>query len=162
MCVAKRDPLLGNTTTSIPLLSRDLGHVSQRVRWHFLQKASLTSLHLQYTSSLATLNISTRPVITKEPISQLIGTKIAATQPIMPKLPTAEQMANMQVYPDDSLALNIIACCLICGIASIIFILLRFWSRKLVHRRIKLHMSDWVLLLAWVGIFLHAHTALCN
>lgn len=59
-------------------------------------------------------------------------------------------MANMQAHPDDSLVPDIIACCLICGIASIIFILLRFWSRKLVHGRIKLQLSDWLLLIALV------------
>lgn len=68
----------------------------------------------------------------------------------MSKIPTPQQIAYMKAHSDDTLVPNIIACCSVCGIASIIFILMRFWSRKLVHGRVKVQMSDWLLIIAWV------------
>lgn len=69
----------------------------------------------------------------------------------MVKTPTAQQLAYMATHHDDTLVAGIIACCSVCGIVSIIVIMLRFWSRKIVHGRVKAHASDWLLLIAWVG-----------
>lgn len=69
----------------------------------------------------------------------------------MTKLPTAQQVIYMEAHAGDTLVPDIIICCSVCGIASIVFLLLRVWSRKIVHGRLKLHSSDWLLFIAWVG-----------
>ncbi|RYO83906.1 hypothetical protein DL766_001733 [Monosporascus sp. MC13-8B] len=67
----------------------------------------------------------------------------------MPALPTEEQVAYMLAHPDDNLIPNIIACTSICGIASIVFLALRFSSQRLVSSRGPT-LSDWLLIIGWV------------
>ncbi|KAI1436713.1 hypothetical protein GGR50DRAFT_185938 [Xylaria sp. CBS 124048] len=68
----------------------------------------------------------------------------------MPALPTPQDIAFMEAHADDTLVPNIIACVSICGIASIVFIGLRFSSQTLIRRQISLNLSDWFLLLSWL------------
>ncbi|KAI2610068.1 uncharacterized protein GGS25DRAFT_520874 [Hypoxylon fragiforme] len=52
-------------------------------------------------------------------------------------------------YEDDSWKSNIVICVSICGIASIVFLLLRYLSQRLVSSRGPTW-SDWLLLIGWV------------
>ncbi|KAI0849403.1 hypothetical protein F5Y00DRAFT_269388 [Daldinia vernicosa] len=68
----------------------------------------------------------------------------------MAALPSKEQIAYMIAHSDESLVPNIIICVSICGIASIVFILLRLYSQYLVSHKFRLTQSDILLLIAWV------------
>ncbi|XXH01339.1 hypothetical protein Hte_007697 [Hypoxylon texense] len=59
--------------------------------------------------------------------------------------PTEEEIAWMLAHEDDTMVPNLIACCVICGIASIVFLALRIWSRKIARGHVVLDMSDWLL-----------------
>lgn len=56
----------------------------------------------------------------------------------------------MKAHSDESLVPDIIICVSICGIASIVFILLRLYSQYLVSRKFRLTQSDILLLIGWV------------
>lgn len=66
-----------------------------------------------------------------------------------PTLTTAD-IAYMQAHASDSLAPNIIACCAVCGTASLLFIIARVCSRMLSAA--KLQLSDWLVIVGWVSI----------
>ncbi|KAI1469157.1 uncharacterized protein F4812DRAFT_470254 [Daldinia caldariorum] len=68
----------------------------------------------------------------------------------MPTLPSKEKLASMLVHKDQSLVPDIIVCDAICGIASIVFALLRLYSQYLVSRKLRLTQSDILLLLGLV------------
>ncbi|OTA80569.1 hypothetical protein M434DRAFT_37906 [Hypoxylon sp. CO27-5] len=61
-----------------------------------------------------------------------------------------EQQAYMLAHEDDSLVINIIVCCSVCGFASIIILLLRLYSQRLVSGKLHLTQSDILLIIAWV------------
>lgn len=64
--------------------------------------------------------------------------------------PSKEKIAFMKAHSDESLVPDIIICVSICGIASIVFILLRLYSQYLVSRKFRLTQSDILLLIGWV------------
>lgn len=68
----------------------------------------------------------------------------------MPQLPDAAQIAYMEAHINDTRVPDIIACTSICGIASIIFIVLRLISRRIAKSGME--MSDWLILFAWVSL----------
>ncbi|KAI0108737.1 hypothetical protein F4776DRAFT_643591 [Hypoxylon sp. NC0597] len=61
-----------------------------------------------------------------------------------------EQKAYMIAHEDDSFTVNIIVCCSVCGPASVIFLLLRLYSQRLVSGKLRLTQSDFLLVIAWV------------
>ncbi|KAL7948446.1 hypothetical protein V8C42DRAFT_314482 [Trichoderma barbatum] len=67
----------------------------------------------------------------------------------MPRLPNAAEIAYMEANIDDTLVPNIIACTVICGAASLVFIILRFLSRFITKS--GLQRSDWCILIAWLN-----------
>ncbi|POS80965.1 hypothetical protein DHEL01_v200638 [Diaporthe helianthi] len=66
--------------------------------------------------------------------------------------PTEEETAWMLEHKDDTLVPNIIACNVICGVISIIVLVLRFWSRRVSFGRLKIELSDWLFVIAWWSI----------
>ncbi|CAG8952807.1 hypothetical protein HYFRA_00009052 [Hymenoscyphus fraxineus] len=68
----------------------------------------------------------------------------------MANIPTPAQLAYFAAHPHDNLVPDIIACCSVCGIASVVFILLRLWARHLIHGRVVVNMSDWLLIIAFI------------
>jgi hypothetical protein len=68
----------------------------------------------------------------------------------MPRLPDAAEIAYMEAHIDDTLVPNIIACTVICGAASVLFIILRLIARMLT--KASLQTSDWLILFAWVSL----------
>ncbi|PSR79597.1 hypothetical protein BD289DRAFT_375278 [Coniella lustricola] len=63
---------------------------------------------------------------------------------------TDSDIAYMEAHASDSLAINIIVCCAVCGFASGCFIAARIWSRMLIASRLS--WSDWTLITAWLMI----------
>ncbi|KAF9869770.1 integral membrane protein [Colletotrichum karsti] len=61
----------------------------------------------------------------------------------MSNLPTPEDIAWMTAHIDDSMVLDIIVCCIVCGVASVIVLALRIWSRFYV--RMSPIFSDWLV-----------------
>ncbi|KAI1264775.1 hypothetical protein F5Y18DRAFT_78615 [Xylariaceae sp. FL1019] len=61
-------------------------------------------------------------------------------------------------YARESLVPNLIACIAIAGAASIVFIALRIWSRRITYGHLQCDTSDWLLLVAWVFYALQAIT----
>ncbi|KAI1479680.1 hypothetical protein F4774DRAFT_425801 [Daldinia eschscholtzii] len=68
----------------------------------------------------------------------------------MPVLPSKEEIAFMKAHEDQSLVPGIIACVVICSIASILFFILRLYSQYLVSRKFCLTQSDILLLIGLV------------
>ncbi|KAI1215083.1 uncharacterized protein F4807DRAFT_466395 [Annulohypoxylon truncatum] len=68
----------------------------------------------------------------------------------MPILPTEQEVSYMIAHSGDTLVANGIACASICGIFSIAFIWLRFYSQWHVQRRHSLTLSDIFIVLAWI------------
>ncbi|OTB10487.1 hypothetical protein K445DRAFT_70117 [Daldinia sp. EC12] len=68
----------------------------------------------------------------------------------MSALPSKEKIAYMLSHEDETLVPDMIACVAVCGIASIVFIVLRLYSQYLVSRKFHLTQSDILLLLGWV------------
>ncbi|KUI56623.1 hypothetical protein VP1G_04044 [Cytospora mali] len=60
---------------------------------------------------------------------------------------TPQDIAYMQAHASDSLKINIIVCCAVCGVASLLFVIARIWSRRLSAA--KLQQSDWMVIVAW-------------
>ncbi|KAL4816045.1 hypothetical protein BDW67DRAFT_175825 [Aspergillus spinulosporus] len=56
----------------------------------------------------------------------------------MANMPTEDEIAWMQAHINDSTVPDIIACCSICGAASVIFLALRIWSRLQTRRQLVL------------------------
>lgn len=69
----------------------------------------------------------------------------------MARFPTEEEVAYMAARPNDNLIPNIIACTTACGISSILILVLRFFSQRLVSRA-GMTMSDWLLIIGWVSL----------
>lgn len=67
----------------------------------------------------------------------------------MSATPTPEQIAYMQAHASDNLKVDIIVCSAICGVASLVFILARLWSRMLSQAR--LGWNDWIVIIGYVG-----------
>ncbi|KAI1435759.1 hypothetical protein GGR50DRAFT_283931 [Xylaria sp. CBS 124048] len=67
-----------------------------------------------------------------------------------PVLPSPDQIAWMLTRPQDSLVPNIISCAVICLAAATVFIALRLWSRTIVRGKLRLDVSDWLALVAWI------------
>ncbi|KAL7800067.1 hypothetical protein V8C37DRAFT_3685 [Trichoderma ceciliae] len=67
----------------------------------------------------------------------------------MPRLPNAAEIAYMEAHIDDTLVPNIIACTAICGVASVLIIILRLTAR--IITKASLQMSDWLILFAWLN-----------
>ncbi|KAI0141915.1 hypothetical protein GGR57DRAFT_519895 [Xylariaceae sp. FL1272] len=59
-------------------------------------------------------------------------------------------------YARESLVPNLITCIAVAGVASIVFIGLRIWSRKITYGHLRFETSDWLLLVAWVFYALQA------
>lgn len=68
----------------------------------------------------------------------------------MPRLPDAAEIAYMEAHINDTRVPDVIACTSICGIASIIFIVLRLISRRVAKGGMEA--SDWLILFAWVSL----------
>ncbi|KAI3331630.1 hypothetical protein HD806DRAFT_477917 [Xylariaceae sp. AK1471] len=60
------------------------------------------------------------------------------------------ERAWMLAHADETLVPNIIACIAISGAASILFLGLRVWSRQITYGYVRLELSDWFLLVAWI------------
>lgn len=67
----------------------------------------------------------------------------------MAQLPTPSEIAWMKAHADDTRVPSIIATTSICGIASTVFVLLRFISRRMA--RLKPQLNDWLLVVALVS-----------
>ncbi|KAH6605229.1 integral membrane [Trichoderma cornu-damae] len=67
----------------------------------------------------------------------------------MPRLPNAAEIAYMEAHIDDTAVANVIACTTICGVASVVFIILRLISRFVAKARLRA--SDWLILFAWLN-----------
>jgi hypothetical protein len=67
----------------------------------------------------------------------------------MPRLPDAAEIAYMEAHIDDTRVPDIIACTSICGVASIVFVVLRLISRR--FSKGGMETSDWLILFAWVS-----------
>ncbi|KAG6358972.1 hypothetical protein INS49_012492 [Diaporthe citri] len=65
------------------------------------------------------------------------------------RAPTEEEIAWMMEHKEDTLVPNILACNIICGVASIIVLVLRFWSRRVSYGRIRVETSDFLFIIAW-------------
>lgn len=63
---------------------------------------------------------------------------------------TQEDLDYMRAHGDDNYKPDIIICTSICGIFSILFVVLRLYSRYIAVGRLRLELSDWLLLVAWV------------
>jgi hypothetical protein len=68
----------------------------------------------------------------------------------MTRIPNEQEIAYMLAHKSDSLVTNIIVCTAICGIASIVFVGLRFYAQWLTPGRTIAQESDWLMLVAWV------------
>ncbi|KAI0154533.1 hypothetical protein GGR57DRAFT_465984 [Xylariaceae sp. FL1272] len=66
-----------------------------------------------------------------------------------PVVPSAEEIAYYEAHADDNIVPNIIACATVAAIGATVFILLRLWSRRIHHGRLKLDISDYLALAAW-------------
>lgn len=64
--------------------------------------------------------------------------------------PTEEEIAWMMEHENDTLVPNIIACNVICGVISLIVLVLRLWSRRVSFGRVRIELSDWLFVIAWV------------
>lgn len=67
----------------------------------------------------------------------------------MSATPTPEDIAYMQAHASDNLRIDIIVCSAICGVASLVFIVARLWSRKL--NEAALGWNDWLVIIGYVG-----------
>ena len=76
-----------------------------------------------------------------------------------PTTPSPEEAAWMLSRPNDSKALNILVCSIICYVAATVFIALRLWSRRILRGRFRLDISDWLACMAWVSI--HGFWSIC-
>lgn len=65
---------------------------------------------------------------------------------------TEEEIAYMLAHKDDSRVVDIYVCSIITSVASVLVLVLRFWSRRLHGGRVVLDLSDWFILAAWVSI----------
>lgn len=68
----------------------------------------------------------------------------------MANMPTEDEIAWMQAHINDSTVPDIIACCSICGAASVIILTLRIWSRLQTRRQLVL--SDNLVISSVVSI----------
>jgi hypothetical protein len=75
----------------------------------------------------------------------------------MANMPTEDEIAWMQAHINDSTVPEIIACCSICGAASVIILTLRIWSRLQTRRRLVLSdnlvISSVVFFIAFCTVF---------
>ena len=63
-----------------------------------------------------------------------------------------EQIQYWLTHASDTLVPNIIICCSITAFFSILFVALRFFSRRLPNGSFKIHVSDWLILVALVSL----------
>jgi hypothetical protein len=61
-----------------------------------------------------------------------------------------DEKAWMLAHAKESLVPNIVVCIAICGAASIVFLGLRLWSRQITYGYVRLELSDWFCVVAWV------------
>lgn len=67
----------------------------------------------------------------------------------MSATPTPEDIAYMQAHASDNLKRDIIVCSAICGVASLVFVLARLWSRRL--NQAALGWNDWLVIIGYVS-----------
>jgi hypothetical protein len=72
-----------------------------------------------------------------------------------PRPPTEEEIAWMMAHADETLVPGIWACNIVCGIFSFVALLLRFWSRQIIHGRLKLESSDVLFVMGWLFYVLY-------
>ncbi|KAI8628967.1 hypothetical protein F5Y19DRAFT_464918 [Xylariaceae sp. FL1651] len=64
--------------------------------------------------------------------------------------PSQQELEWQYEHRQETRAPGVIAACAATGVASIFIIVLRFVSRRLMHGRLQLEASDWLVLVAWV------------
>ncbi|KAI2633170.1 hypothetical protein GGS26DRAFT_590766 [Hypomontagnella submonticulosa] len=63
---------------------------------------------------------------------------------------TAQQIAYFEAHADDNLVPNVIIASSISGFLSVVILTLRFVSRWIMLGRLRLDLSDWFLVVAWI------------
>jgi len=65
---------------------------------------------------------------------------------------TPEQLQYYVDHKNDSRVPNIIACASITSFLSTLFLILRLFGRWKVNGTLRLHLSDWLITVAWVCV----------
>jgi hypothetical protein len=68
------------------------------------------------------------------------------------EIPPAE-LEYFEKHASDTLVPNMIACAVITAFFSTLFVILRLLGRRLTRGPFRVHISDWLLLVAWVRAF---------
>ncbi|KAI1334249.1 hypothetical protein F5Y15DRAFT_402454 [Xylariaceae sp. FL0016] len=63
---------------------------------------------------------------------------------------TPEQLQYWTAHASDTRVPNIIACVVITGFFSTLFVLARITGRRMLNGSLQLHISDWMVIVAWV------------